>query len=82
VDFRSHSAVHGQLHAAKDEILEKVKQALKDAGLHEFHIESIGLYHKRPAKKCRPDEDLAWEPIATGDDDTVKYGWVCKPRKP
>ncbi len=82
MDFRKHPAVHGQLHAVKDEILEKVTQALKDAGLLDFHIESIGLNYKRPPKNCRPDEDLVWEPIATGDDDTVIYGWVCKPRKP
>ncbi|HTF42518.1 MAG TPA: hypothetical protein VK641_01400 [Terriglobales bacterium] len=81
MDFRKHPAVHSQLHAAKDGVLEKVTQALHDAGLHDFHIDSIGLYYKRPPKTCLPGEDLVWEPIATEDDETVRYGWVCKPRK-
>jgi hypothetical protein len=80
VDFKKHPAVHGQLDAAKDEVLERVNKALKDAGLFDFHVESIGLYYKQPAKKCAPDEDLVWEPITTDDNDTVIYGWVCKPR--
>lgn len=82
MDFRKHPAVHGELHAAKDEVLERVTQALRDAGLDDFHVESIGLSYKSPAKKCRPSEDLVWEPVATDDEDKIIYGWVCKPRKP
>jgi hypothetical protein len=82
VDFNRHPDVRSQLHAAKDEILEKVRKALEDAGLDDFQVESVGLYYKRPPKKCGPNEELCWEPIATGDDDTVTYGWVCKPKTP
>jgi hypothetical protein len=82
VDFKKHPTVHSQLQAAKDQLLDKMTQALKDAGLDDFQIDSIGLNYKSPAKKCRPNEDLVWEPIAPGDDETVIYGWVCKPRQP
>jgi hypothetical protein len=82
VDFKRHPDVRRQLHAAKDEVLEKVRKALEDAGLDDFHVESVGLYYKRPPKKCGPNEVLSWEPIPTRDDDTVIYGWVCKPKTP
>ena len=80
MDLKKHPAVHGQLDAAKDEVLERVNKALKDAGLLDFHVESIGLYYKQPAKKCGANEDLVFEPVSTGDEGTVIYGWVCKPR--
>ena len=47
MDFKKHPAVHGQLDAAKDEVLERVNKALNDAGLFDFHVESIGLYYKQ-----------------------------------
>ena len=80
MDFKRHPDVRSQLHGVKDEILEKVRKALEEAGLDDFYVESVGLQYKQPTKKCGPNEVLSWEPIATGDDETVRYEWVCKPK--
>jgi hypothetical protein len=80
VDFKRHPFVHSQVNTAKDEILSKLQQALASAGLDGFDINSISLNFKQPPKQCGPGEDLVWEPIETDDDNTVVYGWVCKPR--
>jgi hypothetical protein len=80
MDFKRHHVIHSRLDGAKDEILTKVRRALDEAGLHDFTVGSIGLCYKRPPRTCGPNEELVWGPIATSDDDTVIYGWVCKPR--
>jgi len=80
MELKKHPSVHAKLASAKDEVLSKVLQALTSVGLEDFVIDSISIHYKKPVKLCGPDEDLVWEPIETGEDDRVVYGWVCKPR--
>lgn|GEM_PF-2005601 len=80
MDLKKHPQVHRQLHGAKDQILKTLEKALKNAGLDHFEVASLGLRAKPPVKTCPPGEDAVWEPISTSDDDTVVFGWVCKPR--
>jgi hypothetical protein len=80
LDLKKHPLVHTQLSAAKDQILKTLQKALVDAGLEHFNVASIQLQVKTPAMKCPEGEEPVFEPIGTDDNDTVIYGWVCKPR--
>jgi len=72
------SDTHDRLESAKEHILKQVRNALQDLGLHDFDIDSIGLYlkHKRPMQ-CPPGQQPVWEPV-TLPDGSVEYRWVCK----
>ena len=70
---------HDVLHSSKDDLLQKVRNALKEAGLDEYELDSIKLYVKRgpPVRTCPDGNAPVWEPIRKPDG-TVVYEWVCK----
>jgi hypothetical protein len=67
------------LHSGKDDLLEKVRNALKETGLDEYELDSIKLYvkHGPPVRSCPGGKAPMWEPVRKPDG-TVVYEWVCK----
>jgi hypothetical protein len=67
------------LHSGKDALLQKVRDALKEAGLDEYELDSIKLYvkHGPPVRSCPNGNAPVWEPVRKPDG-TVVYEWVCK----
>lgn len=71
-------STRGQLDKAKQEILKQVRQALKNSGLQDFDIASLGLYLKHtPTMKCPDGQEPVWEAV-TLPDGRIEYRWVCK----
>ncbi len=76
-DMDMNEDLQRRLHANKDDVLEKVRQALSEAGLNEYEVQSIGLFLKRLPRRCPKDQVPVWEPVRKPDG-TVVYEWVCK----
>lgn len=70
---------HDLVHSSKDDLLQKVRNALTEAGLHEYDLDSIRLYvkHGPPVRSCPDGNDPVWESVRKPDG-TVVYEWVCK----
>jgi hypothetical protein len=69
--------MHKRLHSGKDRLLKQVRNALEEAGLHDYEIKSISLFLKRTPLRCPVGQEPVWEPV-TKPDGTVVYEWVCK----
>ncbi len=70
--------LHQQLYLHKDRLLERLQNALEEAGLKDFDIASIGLYARRaPKRNCPPGTTPVWEPVRLADG-TIVYQWICK----
>ena len=66
-----------QLDVRKDDLLDLVSKALKDAGLHGISIKSIHVDTTMRTPKCPPGTQAVWEAVRLPDG-TVIFRFVCK----
>jgi hypothetical protein len=69
--------IQQRLHANKDDVLEKIRQALSEAGLHEYEVKSVNLFLRRLPLRCPAGQHPVWDAVRKPDG-TVVYEWVCK----
>ena len=66
-----------ELEPDSQDILTRVREALRGAGLHDFDVNSIRLFVRKRGPKCPPGTTASWERI-DHPDGSVSYQWVCK----
>jgi hypothetical protein len=67
--------IRGRIHSGKDHLLNQVRRALAEAGLHDYEVQSIRLNVKH-VRSCPDGRDPVWGPV-TQPDGSVVYQWVC-----
>lgn len=67
------------LHSGKDDLLQRLRDVLKETGLDQYDIHSIKLYvkHGPPVRSCPNGSTPVWQPVRKPDG-TVVYEWICK----
>jgi hypothetical protein len=73
--FVDDEQTRARFHSGKDQLLDQVRKALAEAGLHEYEVQSIRLNVKH-VRRCPDGQDPVWGPV-TQPDGSVVFQWVC-----